>query len=284
MNWTLTDREKTQWERNNRIKYALNSAGITQDDLAKNLGLRQGTISDRLTRREVDSIDFVKYIAKLTKRRFADLAALEPEAPPAAAKPTAQELSANYQSMRMQGALDFVPIMDVAMSAGPGYENGEYVDYEDTIAMPHHFLKSGQHIWGRVRGLSMAPTFQDSGYVCVRKVEPGNWEAIREEYVYLVITKDGQASLKRVKNRLRQHGHLTLMSDNPDKAVYGNFDVRAEDIHTVWEAEWYLANRFPDVNRQFYQRISDLEDKVERHELELEHLNRRQKQLSAQIR
>ena len=110
----------------------------------------------------------------------------------------------------------------------------------------------------------MIPSILDGGYLVVRMLDRSEWESIRDNYVYVVTDTEGKAYIKRIKNRLRQHGFIVCMSDNADKLNYPNFNIYEEDLHTVWYAEWYFSAKIPNIQETFYRRQSELEERVDK--------------------
>ena len=108
----------------------------------------------------------------------------------------------------------------------------------------------------------MSPTLQDGGYMIIRLLEKEEWNSMQDERIYVVSTTEGKAFLKRVKNRFKQ-GFIVMMSDNPDKATYGNFNLTTDEINTIWYAEWYLSAKMPNIHDQYYSRLQRLEDRLE---------------------
>jgi len=156
-----------------------------------------------------------------------------------------------------------VAVTDISVAAGNGgFDNQDYITKEDTIQLPDQMLGQGYHICVRVKGDSMSPTLQDSGYVVIRLLEIEEWQHMRDEHIYVVSDKEGKAYLKRVKNRI-ERGFITLMSDNPDKSSYPNFNLETEEIHTIWHAEWYFSAKMPNIHDQYYSRLQRLEDKLD---------------------
>ncbi|RKE02345.1 LexA family transcriptional regulator [Marinifilum flexuosum] len=156
-----------------------------------------------------------------------------------------------------------VAVTDISVAAGNGgFANQDYITKEDTIQLPDQMLGQGYHICVRVKGDSMSPTLQDSGYVVIRLLEIEEWQHMRDEHIYVVSDKEGKAYLKRVKNRI-ERGFITLMSDNPDKSSYPNFNLQIEEIHTIWHAEWYFSAKMPNIHDQYYSRLQRLEDRFD---------------------
>lgn len=156
-----------------------------------------------------------------------------------------------------------IPITDISVAAGTGIYNNEYIEHLDSIKLPVNLTrKNATYIAVKVKGHSMSPTLQDSSYLIIRLLDRSQWENMADERIYVVSDADGKTFLKRVKNRFKQH-FITLMSDNPDKASFPNFNLATNEIHTIWYAEWYLSAKMPNIHDQFYPRLQRLEEKVD---------------------
>ena len=161
---------------------------------------------------------------------------------------------------RPSGDIVNIPIVEISVAAGDGYYNGDTLDVIDSIQLPQSMVKRGsQYFCVRVKGESMAPTLLDSSFLVIRLLDRSEWEYMPEEQVYVVTDRDGKAYVKRVKNRLDK-GFIVCMSDNPDKAYYPNFNLQADEIHTIWHAEWYISAKMPNIHQTYYTKVSQLED------------------------
>ena len=158
-----------------------------------------------------------------------------------------------------------IPLVDISVAAGcGGYDNPEYLEIVDSIRMPFSMIRRhAKYFCIRVKGESMAPTILDSSYVIVRLLERQEWQDMPEQHVSVISDRDGRAYIKRVKNRLREHGFITCMSDNPDKANYPNFNIQYDEINTILHAEWYFSAKMPNIHETYYKKVSDLEDKYD---------------------
>ena len=153
-----------------------------------------------------------------------------------------------------------IPIVEISVAAGDGYYNGDTLDVINSIQLPQSMVKRGsQYFCVRVKGESMAPTLLDSSFLVIRLLDRSEWEYMPEEQVYVVTDRDGKAYVKRVKNRLDK-GFIVCMSDNPDKVYYPNFNLQADEIHTIWHAEWYISAKMPNIHQTYYTKVSQLED------------------------
>lgn len=156
-----------------------------------------------------------------------------------------------------------IPITDISVAAGTGVFNNDYIENMDFFGFPNHLLKPGRtYLSVRIKGASMAPTLQDGGYMAIRLIEKGEWAKLRDERIYVVSDIDGKSCLKRVKNRFKQ-GFIVLMSDSPDKATYPSFNLLTNEIVSIWEAEFYISAKMPNIHAQYYTRLQELEDKVD---------------------
>lgn len=157
-----------------------------------------------------------------------------------------------------------IPIVDISVAAGSGYNNPDYIEEVDSITMPASMIKSRKdYLCIRVKGHSMVPSILDGGYLVIRMLDRSEWESIRDNYVYVVTDTEGKAYVKRIKNRLRQHGFIVCMSDNADKMNYPNFNIYEEDLHTVWYAEWYFSAKIPNIQETYYRKQVELEDRMD---------------------
>lgn len=191
---------------------------------------------------------------------------LHTKSKPLVAKNQVSEPEGEYRTITIDNeGNEAVPITELRAAAGSGYLNEEFIQESDHIMLPGYFVKGdGMRLWIRVKGDSMSPTFQDGSFVLIRHIPPSEWRFIRDEHIHVVVTNEGDTLLKRVKNRLdREKPFLSLMSDNPDKASYGNIHVTSEEIVSIWYAEWYLSAKMPNIHNQFYSRVTRLEDGIE---------------------
>jgi transcriptional regulator with XRE-family HTH domain len=175
--------------------------------------------------------------------------------------------------------LSIVPIVDIkAAAGGAGYINPSALSADDVIRLPATMVKSGHHLCIRIKGPSMAPTFQDGGYLIIRLLDRSEWLNLRSEYCYVIVDNEGKTYFKRVKNRFsgENGGFIVCMSDNPDKMSHPNFNLHPDEIQYIWYVVWYFTAKMPNIHDQYYSRVSNLEDKVD---LLAEEIRSLQKQL-----
>lgn len=169
-----------------------------------------------------------------------------------------------------------IPIVDISVAAGSGYINPDYIEEVDSIAMPSSMIKDGKkYLCVRVKGQSMVPSILDGGYLIVRQMERYEWKSVRDNYVYVVSDTEGRAYVKRLKNRLRQHGFVVCMSDNADKQNYPNFNLYEEELNSIWYAEWYFSAKIPNIQETYYRKQGELEDRLDELTTEIKEIQKR---------
>lgn len=133
-----------------------------------------------------------------------------------------------------------------------GYGDPAFIEKLPAYRLPGH--AHGTYRIFEVDGVSMFNTLQDKDRVVCR------WTAIseiRDDRVYVLLTKNDGILIKRVLNRMSD-GKLVCKSDNNHKGEFPNIVL---DIHEVLEA-WYVVERWtrnlPSPG-EIYKRIVDLE-------------------------
>lgn len=157
-----------------------------------------------------------------------------------------------------------IPVVDISVAAGSGCYNSDYLTEVDCIRMPRSMMHSNQtYLCVRIKGESMEPTLLDGGYLVIRLLDRSEWQNVRDGHVYVVSEIEGRAFVKRLKNRFVDHGFIVCMSDSPDVSRYPNFNLMADEINTIWHAEWYISAKMPNIHATYYDKVSRLEDGYE---------------------
>ena len=148
-------------------------------------------------------------------------------------------------------------ILMVPIPAQAGYLNGigdpEYLESLPSYRLPR--LNNGTFRMFEVKGHSMFPTIH-AGAIAVGEFCE-SWKGdIKDNKIYIVITKEDGIVIKRVLNRLEKYGNLFLKSDN--RKEYPSYPVKIEDIVEVWELKTAFIFDFQDP-ADLYDRVSDME-------------------------
>lgn len=112
---------------------------------------------------------------------------------------------------------------------GQEYKRVSFPGYEGCVAF-------------NVSGESMLPTAKPKDIVVI---SPKPVETIVNGEIYLVVTKDGQRMIKRLRV-LRKDEDLgaviRCISDNRDQEVYAPFEIYGEDVHRIFRVKGFISD------------------------------------------
>lgn len=153
-------------------------------------------------------------------------------------------------------------IIFVPIKARAGYLNGyadtEFIQTLPTCRLPG--LTNGTFRMFEIEGHSMIPTFNESDRLVGRFVD--NFNEIRDNRVYCILTKRDGIVVKRVINRLTQDGKLILNSDNQRHAgEYPPIILNPEDVLEIWYGVMYISRQMREPS-DLYTRVTDLESRL----------------------
>jgi phage repressor protein C with HTH and peptisase S24 domain len=129
-------------------------------------------------------------------------------------------------------------IVHIPTKAQAGY-TAEAAPLEVVRSLMNYSVPGMEHRFGtfrsfEVEGDSMTPTVDPGEIVICRYIQPDYWEKqIQDDQVYVVVSREDLV-IKRVKNRIEDHGALHLHSDNPEFETYL---MPQEKVHEIWHVE-----------------------------------------------
>lgn len=249
---------------NARIKQVRIESGLTQEAFASAIGQKRGNYSQVELGNQLPSLEMITSIARKFSRSYEWL--LEGLDYPIT-KTTRGNAKGNGKGnlLLTETALPYgkpqevvvdtsghtvVPIVDIRAAAGTGYFNPETIEEMDVLRLPPKLVKGKKALCIRVKGPSMAPTFQDGGHLVISLLEKTDWLNMRNEWCYVVVDTEGKTHFKRVKNRLSpdRGGFIVCTSDNPDKQSYPNFNLQHDELAFIWFVE--MRNQFQQVMKR----------------------------------
>ena len=123
----------------------------------------------------------------------------------------------------------------VPVHASAGYLNGygdiEFIESLPIFDLPYTEVSKGKtYRIFQIKGESMLPILPGS-YIIGSYIM--DWNNIKNDQLYIVISKTEGIVFKRVLNNLKDQ-MLTLKSDNPEFETYS---IQADDVLEVWKAE-----------------------------------------------
>jgi transcriptional regulator with XRE-family HTH domain len=245
---------------NKNIKYLRKLRGWTQEEFANKLRIKRSLLGAYEEERADPRMEVLEAVADMFKLTLDDLLR----------KDVSENKGTSYLSKRRaqkltNGRAD-IPFVPVKAAAGylAGFGDPEFVDELNTFTLP--MLAGGDYRAFEIVGDSMMPT--PSGSVIVgEKVE--NLEDVRNNNTYIVVSKTEGIVYKRVMKNNRLKNKYTLVSDNP---AYQPYNVNAEDILELWQAQMILSkantqqrwdvNQLANLVTNLQQQVSVLKKKM----------------------
>ncbi|UAB85012.1 transcriptional regulator [Zunongwangia sp. SCSIO 43204] len=134
-----------------------------------------------------------------------------------------------------------------------GYEDPQYLQQLPAYRLPK--LSNGTFRMFEVKGHSMYPTIHSGAIAVGEWCE--NWQQdIKDNQIYIVVSKEDGIVIKRCLNRLQKYGNLFAKSDN--RAEFPSYPIKLEDIVEVWTLKTAFIFDFQDP-ADLFNRVSDLE-------------------------
>lgn len=171
----------------------------------------------------------------------------------------ANEPQANYKSIPEVITVDGtgrenILLVPVKAQAGylQGYEDPAYLEQLPSYRLPN--VNNGTFRMFEVKGDSMYPTLHSGAIAVGEYVE--DLEDIKDNLIYIVVTKDDGVTIKRCLNRFQKYGTVYAKSDN--RREYPSFPIKQEDIVEVWKLKTALLFNFQDPS-SVHDRLNDLE-------------------------
>jgi len=240
------------------LKYLRKSKGLTQDELAKNIGVNRAMIGSYEENRAVPKLSVLKDIAYYFGISIDNLAKLK--------------LWEDYDSSELD---DFVRgeklrvvstlvdnqdnelITTVPIQASAGYTKG-YSDSEYVKELPHFSLplielsKERTYRVFQIKGDSMEPIKSGSYIICEYLA---NWENINDGDCYIVISKDEGIVYKRLYSKIIDKQEIILKSDNPE---YSNYTMKVDEIYEVWKALGFISFNLPETDELSVNKLHNM--------------------------
>lgn len=159
-----------------------------------------------------------------------------------------------------QAGRDNIVLVNARARAGylAGYEDPEWIETLPSYSLPG--LNHGTYRMFEVTGQSMVPTFHESDLLIGRFVE--NFNEIRDNRIYIVVSRRDGVVVKRVVNRVHREGKLILNSDNQrHRGEYPPIVLNPEDVAEIWYTVSYISRQMREPG-EVYNRLIDLESRL----------------------
>ena len=237
---------------NKNLKYLRKLRGWTQEEFAQKLRIKRSLLGAYEEERADPRIDILEVVADMFKLTLDDLL-----------RKDISDNKTNYiakrRAQKMASGRTDIPFVPVKAAAGylAGYADPEFIDELNTFTLP--MLSGGDYRAFEIVGDSMMPT--PSGSVIVgERIQ--NMDDVKSNQTYIVVSKSDGIVYKRIMKNNSLKNKLTFVSDNP---TYQPYNVNAEDILEVWQAQMILSKANTqqrwDVN-QLASLVNNLQQQV----------------------
>lgn len=190
----MTDKKELKQIMAKNIQKYLNRKGVSQTDMAKDLGFPEMTVSNWLNAKTYPRPDKIQLMADYFNIRRSDL--IE----------ESEDLPDNLYQVRE--SFEYIPVLGTIACGEPIYVRENFASYR---VEPKETLPSGNLYYLRAKGDSMEPTIPDGSMVLIRE-QP---DVESNEIAAVLVNGDEEATLKRVR---KQGDSVILMPDNPKYA------------------------------------------------------------------
>lgn len=251
------------------IKFLRKSRGLTQDELARNIGVNRAVIGSYEENRATPKLSVLRDLAYFFKVSIDDLAKfrLWEET-----RITSGSETVTGKNLRVLSTIvdkenkELISTVPVQASAGytSGYADPEYIEELPHFSLP--LVELSQEKTYRVfqiKGDSMLPITSGSYIICEYL---DNWEMIDDNKPYIVISKDEGVVYKRLINKIKNSGEIILQSDNK---AYASYNLKVEDIHEIWKARGFISFDLPESGNdlsmsELHSMILDMKKEINR--------------------
>lgn len=225
------------------IKHLRKEKGYTQGELAAKLGINRAALGSYEEGRAEPKLAVLQMMAQYFSCTLDDLLHLDFSNEKKRTNPDKRGNNLRVLSVAVDRE-DKEQIVVVPVKAAAGYLDGfSDVDYIESLPSFHLPLqelgRERSYRLFQIKGDSMNP-IPSGSYIISEYVQ--DWNQIKDDHCYILITQDEGIVYKRVLNRLHEE-QLILKSDNPE---YKPYSVGSEMIAEVWKAIGYISLQLPE--------------------------------------
>lgn len=219
----------------NNLRHLRNTSGLTQHQLAVEIGIGRPMIGQLETCRVVPTILHLEKYSVFFKVPLDDLVKKDLSNEDLT---VSNEVISKILSITVDREGEETVVL-VPQKAAAGYLNGysdpEYIEKLPYIGLP--MLKNGTFRAFEISGDSMLPI--QPGSIVIGKYLDGPGQ-IKDNKTYVIVSETEGIVYKRVE---KSKDALMLISDN---TVYASYQIHYKDILEIWEAKVYISSSFPE--------------------------------------
>ncbi|SIS71014.1 XRE family transcriptional regulator [Belliella pelovolcani] len=221
------------------LKFLRTTKGITQSELAENLGVQRTMISAYEDGRSEPKLTALAKISEIFMVSIDELLHHDIQEK---GRKVLQQKPLKVLTIAVDKE-DNEHISMVGQKASAGYLNGfadpEYMEQLPQFRLPHLATNQSYRAF-EIAGDSMLPLVPGT-LIIGSYIE--QLSAIKSGKTYVLVTITEGVVYKRVFNYLQENGKLFLVSDNEH---YKPYEIKGEDVMEVWEAKAFISTDFPN--------------------------------------
>jgi transcriptional regulator with XRE-family HTH domain len=235
------------------LKYLRKLRGWTQEEFANKLKIKRSLLGAYEEERAEPRIEVLETVSSIFKITLDELLL----------KDIGGAKGGTYlekrRQLKMSASVAEITYVPVKAAAGylAGFADPEFIDELNTFTLP--MLGAGTYRAFEIVGDSMLPT-QSGSVIVGERLE--DLDSVKSSNTYIVVSKTDGIVYKRVLKNNRSKSKVTLVSDNP---TYQPYQVNAEDILEVWQAQMIISKANVqqrwDVN-QLASLVNNLQEQV----------------------
>lgn len=155
-----------------------------------------------------------------------------------------------------------VKVMNLEAAASiSGVLAGTYTEELGVIHLPDTFLKRNHNYYAfKVKNESMHPTLYHGDHVIGAHIPTDRWDTLKDNYIYIISSKNDGIYIKRIKNRLLEQGFIRCRSDNRS---FNSFSIPHSEVVSIFEVVCKISFNLPNEAKTLYEAISRLEDRMD---------------------
>jgi transcriptional regulator with XRE-family HTH domain len=235
------------------LKYLRKLRGWTQEEFANKLKIKRSLLGAYEEERAEPRIEVLETVSSIFKITLDELLL----------KDIGGAKGGTYlekrRQLKMSASVAEITYVPVKAAAGylAGFADPEFIDELNTFTLP--MLGAGSYRAFEIVGDSMLPT-QSGSVIVGERIE--DLDSVKSSNTYIVVSRTDGIVYKRVLKNNRSKTKVTLVSDNP---TYQPYQVNAEDILEVWQAQMIISKANVqqrwDVN-QLASLVNNLQEQV----------------------
>ena len=235
---------------NSNIKFLRKRKGFTQDNIAKQLGIKRSTLSGYENNIAKPSIKVLIMFSDLFRISIDTLIRInlkEQSSFQLNQLENGHDVFIKGNKLRILATTidsdnnDNIELVTEKAKAGytAGFSDPEFINSLNTFNLP--FLsKNRKYRTFQISGDSMLP-IKDSSWITAEYIE--DWSNIKDNTACIILTLNEGIVFKKLKNRLSDGGYFEAHSLNP---IYKPYNIHIHDIKEIWNFVHYITKDIPE--------------------------------------